>query len=108
MTRGPQVAVQVEALSKSYGTLQAVRQVSFEVDHGEVFALLGVNGAAKTTTVEISEGSHARDAGAVSVLGHDWAGRPRALRKRRAIVLQELAVEPNLTVREVLALGDES
>lgn len=62
-----------------------------------------MNGAAKTTTVEISEGSRARDAGAVSVLGHDWAGRPR-----RAIVLQELAVEPNLTVREVLALGEES
>ena len=49
-------AVVVEGLYKSYGKIDAVRDVSFEVDAGEVFALLGPNGAGKTTTVEILEG----------------------------------------------------
>ncbi|MDA8295943.1 MAG: ABC transporter ATP-binding protein [Actinomycetota bacterium] len=102
MVSAAQVAVEVDGLSKRYGTLEAVRSVSFAVERGEVFALLGPNGAGKTTTVEILEGFRSRDAGTVSVLGHDPSGRPRALRERLGIVLQELAVEPNLTVREVL------
>jgi ABC-2 type transport system ATP-binding protein len=94
-------AVSVEGLVKSYAGLEAVRGVSFAVHPGEVFALLGPNGAGKTTTVEILEGFRRRDAGVVSVLGYDPAGRPRALRRRLGIVLQECAVEPNLTVAEV-------
>ncbi len=92
----------VEDLHKSYGALEAVRGVSFTVERGEVFALLGPNGAGKTTTVEILEGFRSRDRGRVSVLGHDPASRSRAMRERVGIVLQELAVEPMLTVREVL------
>ena len=58
-------------LRKSYGSLEAVDDVSFEVEPGEVFALLGPNGAGKTTTIEILEGFRSRDAGAVEVLGVD-------------------------------------
>ena len=63
--------------------------MSFEVETGEVFGLLGPNGAGKTTTVEILEGYRSRDGGEVSVLGHDPAASPRALRERIGVVLQQ-------------------
>ena len=63
----------VRGLRKSYGERTAVDGVDLEVARGEVFALLGPNGAGKTTTVEILEGYRTRDAGEVSVLGHDPA-----------------------------------
>ncbi len=98
-------AVVVEGLAKSYRGARAVVDVSFEVPTGKVFALLGPNGAGKTTTVEILEGFRSRDAGAVTVLGFDPGDRSTGLELRRhvGIVLQELAVEPFLTVREVLS-----
>jgi ABC-2 type transport system ATP-binding protein len=98
-------AIVVEALRKSYGSVDAVSDVSFGVEAGEVFALLGPNGAGKTTTVEILEGFRPRDGGRVEVLGLDPGDRhqQRDLRARIGVVLQELAVEPYLTVREVLA-----
>ncbi len=98
-------SVVVEGLCKRYGSFEAVRDVTFNVEPGEVFALLGPNGAGKTTTVEILEGFRRRDAGHVEVLGVDPtnAATSRRLRERMGIVLQELAVEPLLTVREVLS-----
>ncbi len=97
-------AVSVEHLSKSYGDTVAVRDVSFEVERGEVFALLGPNGAGKTTTVEILEGFRDRTGGRVETLGVDPAdhGTQRWLRTRIGVVLQELAVEPYYSVRQVL------
>jgi ABC-2 type transport system ATP-binding protein len=78
--------------------------VAFEVQTGDIFALLGPNGAGKTTTIEILEGFRQRDAGRVSVLGYDPAdeGTSRVLRERMGVVLQELAVEPFLSVRQVV------
>src|SRR5580700_6076875 len=98
-------AVSVEHLSKSYGDTVAVRDVSFEVNKGEVFALLGPNGAGKTTTVEILEGFRERTGGRVETLGVDPSVRStqRWLRTRIGVVLQELAVEPFYTVRQVLS-----
>ena len=97
-------AVSVEHLSKSYGDTVAVRDVSFEVNKGEVFALLGPNGAGKTTTVEILEGFRERSGGRVETLGVDPAvhSTQRWLRTRIGVVLQELAVEPYYSVRQVL------
>jgi ABC-2 type transport system ATP-binding protein len=97
-------AVSVEHLAKSYGDTVAVRDVSFEVQKGEVFALLGPNGAGKTTTVEILEGFRHRSGGRVETLGVDPADRStqRWLRTRIGVVLQELAVEPYYSVRQVL------
>jgi ABC-2 type transport system ATP-binding protein len=94
----------VEHLAKSYGDNVAVRDVSFEVQKGEVFALLGPNGAGKTTCVEILEGFRTRSGGRVETLGVDPAdhGTQRWLRTRIGVVLQELAVEPYYTVRQVL------
>ena len=97
-------AVSVEHLAKSYGTAVAVRDVSFEVEKGEVFALLGPNGAGKTTCVEILEGFRTRSSGKVETLGVDPAevSTQRWLRSRIGVVLQELAIEPYYSVRQVL------
>src|SRR3954451_15691191 len=97
-------AIRVRDLRKTYGSLEAVRGVDFDVAEGEVFGFLGPNGAGKTTIVEILEGYRQRSAGEVEVLGHDPAKGERALRERIGIVLQETGVERFLKVAEVLAL----
>jgi ABC-2 type transport system ATP-binding protein len=98
-------AITVSGLAKSYGGVQAVRGVSFTVGRGEIFALLGPNGAGKTTTLEILEGFRGRDGGQADVLGLDPGDRAtgRELRERIGLVLQDIAVEPYLTVRETIA-----
>ncbi len=95
-------AILVRDLHKSYGDVEAVRGIDFEVARGEVFGLLGPNGAGKTTTVEVLEGYRDRSSGIVSVLGHDPAGRPRALRDRVGIVLQSSGVYRHVTVHEIV------
>jgi ABC-2 type transport system ATP-binding protein len=97
-------AVTVEGLEKSYGSLQAVRGISFEIGTGEVFGLLGPNGAGKTSTVEILEGYRERDSGRVEVLGADPAQAGREWRERIGVVLQSGSLYPQLTVAELLAL----
>ena len=94
-------AIVADDLRKSYDGVEALRGVSFEVRAGEVFGLLGPNGAGKTTTVEILEGYRTRDSGKVTVLGHDPAAAPRALRERIGVVLQQSEFTPLLTVHEV-------
>lgn len=97
-------AITVRGLKKSYGSVDAVRGVDFEVAEGEVFGFLGPNGAGKTTTVEILEGYRPRSEGEVEVLGHDPARGERSFRDRIGIVLQETGVERFLKVAEVIEL----
>jgi ABC-2 type transport system ATP-binding protein len=96
--------ISVRGLRKSYGELEAVRGIDLEVRRGEVFAFLGPNGAGKTTTVEILEGYRGRSGGEVSVFGIDPANADRRWRDRIGIVLQECNMQPELTVRETLAM----
>jgi ABC-2 type transport system ATP-binding protein len=93
-------AIVVLELTKSYGTVEALRGISFDVAEGEVFGLLGPNGAGKTTAVEILEGYRDRDGGDAVVLGVDPGESPRALRERIGVVLQQSELSPLLTVRE--------
>jgi ABC-2 type transport system ATP-binding protein len=95
-------AIEVRGLRKAYGATEAVCGIDLDVARGEVFALLGPNGAGKTTTLEILEGFRQRTAGEVRVLDVDPATAGGTLRERIGVVLQETAVEPYLTVREVL------
>jgi ABC-2 type transport system ATP-binding protein len=93
-------AISVRGLRKAYGDLEAIRGVDFEIERGEVFGLLGPNGAGKTTTVEILEGYRKRDAGEVTVLGHDPERPGAEFRQQIGVVLQQSELWPSLTVRE--------
>lgn len=95
-------AIEVGELVKVYGDVVAVDGVSFSVAEGEVYGLLGHNGAGKSTTVEILEGHRTATSGRVSVLGLDAGTDGRELRDRIGIVLQSSTVERELTVREAL------
>jgi ABC-2 type transport system ATP-binding protein len=96
--------VTVEHLSKRYGDLAALQDVSFEVAGGEVVALLGPNGAGKTTTMEILEGFQAPSGGAARVLGQAPSRAGRGWRARVGLVLQSTSLDPQLTVREALGV----
>ena len=97
-------AIDVRGLHKSYGSVHAVAGIDLAVRAGEVFALLGPNGAGKSTTVEILEGHRPRSSGEVTVLGYDPEVGGRSFRERIGIVLQEQAIENQLTVTEALRL----
>jgi len=99
-----EAAIDVQGLTKSYGSVEAVRGVDVTIATGEVFALLGPNGAGKTTIVEILEGHRQRDGGTVSVLGFDPARGDRAMKERIGVVLQSTGIEQFLTVAEVLEM----
>ena len=96
--------IEVEDLRKRYGDREVVRGIDLTVEAGQVVAVLGPNGAGKTTTVEILEGLTERSGGQVRVLGVDPARADSAWRERVGVVLQHVAVEPYLTVRELLDL----
>jgi ABC-2 type transport system ATP-binding protein len=96
--------IEVRALRKAYGSVEAVRGIDLSVARGEVYCLLGPNGAGKTTTAEILEGHRLPTSGSVSVLGRDPARGERALRDRVGIVLQDTALPTDLTVGEVLEM----
>ena len=96
--------VEVRGLFKRYGDVAAVDGVDLTIEAGEVFALLGPNGAGKTTMVEVLEGHRAADEGEISVLGYDPGTGGREFRERIGIVLQEGAVERELSVREALTI----
>ncbi len=96
--------IEVTGLRKSYGEVERIHGISFEVQAGEIFGFLGTNGAGKTTTIEILEGYRPRNAGQVSVLGSDPARGDRAWRNRIGLVLQECELDPVYTVRETLSM----
>jgi ABC-2 type transport system ATP-binding protein len=96
------LAVEVHALWKAYGEIQAVDGIDLEVRKGEIFALIGPNGAGKTTTLEILEGYRIPDSGSVSVLGFDPTKRSRAFKERIGIVLQSTSLPLYLRVEEAI------
>jgi ABC-2 type transport system ATP-binding protein len=97
-------AIDVAALEKRYGTVQAVDGLTFSIAVGEVFGLLGPNGAGKTTTVEILEGYRRADAGSVRVLGVDPWRDGRRLRPQIGVMLQEGGLYPGIRPLEALRL----
>ncbi|MEU0527341.1 ABC transporter ATP-binding protein [Streptomyces niveus] len=101
MTSTP--VIDVERLNLSYGDFHAVKDLSFQVGKGELYALLGTNGAGKTSTLETIEGHRKATSGTVRVFGHSPRDR-RAVRPRMGIMLQESGFSPDLTVRESVRL----
>ncbi|MFD5315953.1 ABC transporter ATP-binding protein [Streptomyces sp. NPDC127098] len=95
--------IDVERLNLFYGDFHAVKDLSFQVGRGELYALLGTNGAGKTSTLEVVEGHRTATSGTVRVLGQSPRDR-RAVRPRMGIMLQESGFSPDLTVRESVRL----
>jgi ABC-2 type transport system ATP-binding protein len=94
----------VRELRKSYGRVEAVRGVSFEVRDREILGLLGPNGAGKTTTLECLIGLREPDAGEIEVCGVDARRRPRDVKQKIGAALQTTALQDKITPREALRL----
>ena len=97
-------AIVVKNLEKSYGDLQVLRGVDFDVVRGSIFALLGSNGAGKTTVVRILSTLLKADAGTASVNGFDVAKQAADVRESISLTGQFAAVDEILTGRENLVL----
>src|SRR5476649_1937922 len=97
-----QPLLSVKGLSKSYGGVQAVRDVSFALKAGEILALIGPNGAGKSTCFDMLNGQNTPDTGRINLLGQDTAGKkPRAIwRLGVGRTFQITATFPTMTVRE--------
>jgi len=95
--------IEVDGLTVTYGDFAAVRDVSFQVRRGELYALLGTNGAGKTSTLEVIEGHRKLTAGTVRIFGASPEDR-QSVRSRMGIMLQESGFSPDLTVHESVAL----
>ena len=96
--------IEVRGLVKRYAEVTAVDGLSLDIGAGEVYGLLGENGAGKSTTIEILEGHRHATSGEVSVLGVDPRRADGAFYDRIGIVLQSSGIERVLTVREVLTM----
>lgn len=96
--------IRVEKLSKIFGEVKAVDQVSFEVGRGEIFAFLGPNGAGKTTTIKMLTTLLAPTSGTLEIDGLDPRVRPNEVRKRFGIVFQDPSLDGDLTAYENMEL----
>jgi ABC-2 type transport system ATP-binding protein len=96
------IAIEVNALTIRYADLVAVDSVSFAASHGEVTALLGRNGAGKTSTLEACEGLRRATSGSVRVLGADAARLSAAVRARMGVMLQDGGIAPGARVRHLV------
>ncbi|MEU5902879.1 ABC transporter ATP-binding protein [Micromonospora sp. NPDC047527] len=95
--------IEVDRLNLTYGDFHAVKDLSFQVRAGELYALLGTNGAGKTSTLEVVEGHRRPTSGTVRVFGRNPQDR-RTVRPRIGVMLQESGFSPDLTVRESVGL----
>lgn len=97
-----QPAIEIRGVSKAYGSVRALADISLDIPEGEFFALLGPNGAGKTTLISTLAGLARADAGELKVMGHDVVTDYRGARRSLGVVPQELVFDPFFTVRETL------
>ena len=95
-------SIEIKNLSKSFGDVKAVDDLSFKVKKGEFFAFLGVNGAGKSTTISIMCGQLEKDGGTVTVNGKSTESRMDEIRKEIGVVFQSSVLDAPLTVRDNL------
>ena len=94
--------IEISHLSKRFGDVQAVNDLSFRVKEGELFAFLGVNGAGKSTTINIMCGQLAKDSGTVRIGGADLDRDPDCIRRNLGVVFQGSVLDQDLSVQDNL------
>ena len=102
MSKETEFAIEVDQLTKRYGDLLAVNDISFTVRKGEVFAFLGPNGAGKTSTVEIIETIRTPTSGNVTLLGMDVTKKKQEIVHRIGVLPQGFSSFDRITVRETI------
>ena len=88
--------IEITHLSKHFGDVQAVQDLSFRVKKGELFAFLGVNGAGKSTTINIMCGQLAKDGGSVTICGTDLDSEPDRIKRSLGVVFQGSVLDLSL------------
>ena len=94
--------IEIKNLSKSFGDVKAVDNLSFKVKEGELFAFLGVNGAGKSTTINIICAQTEKDAGSVTVDGESIDSGADKIKRELGVVFQSSVLDPALTVYDNL------
>lgn len=94
--------IQIEHLSKRFGQVQAVDDLSFRVKEGELFAFLGVNGAGKSTTINILCGQLPKDSGTVTICGTDLDTDASRIKQDLGVVFQNSVLDKDLSVQDNL------
>ncbi len=94
--------IKISHLNKSFGDIKAVNDISFQVQKGELFAFLGVNGAGKSTTISIICGQLRKDSGNVQIQGTDLERLGKTVGEKLGVVFQDSVLDKPLTVRENL------
>lgn len=97
-------AIKTNALTKQYGSLTALDALNLTIHDGELFALLGVNGAGKTTAIKLLSGLMTPTSGTAAIYDHDILTQTNEAKSLLATSPQETAVAPNLTTRENLEM----
>lgn len=94
--------LEIKNLYKSFGEVKAVQDLSFQVKEGDLFAFLGVNGAGKSTTINILCGQLAKDSGEITVDGHDLDRELPQIKKKIGVVYQNSVLDKALSVKDNL------
>lgn len=94
--------IEVTGLKKKFGTLMAVDNVNFSVERGELFGFLGINGAGKSTTINMLSTIYKPTEGTIKICGFDVMTQPNEVRKKIGVVSQNNCLDTKLTVRENL------
>ncbi len=94
--------IEIKNLSKSFGDVKAVQDLSFHVNRGELFAFLGVNGAGKSTTISIMCGQAVKDSGNIVICGHNIDSGVGDISRKLGVVFQNSVLDQMLTVEENL------
>lgn len=94
--------IRINGLSKSFGEIKAVDDLSFSVREGELFAFLGINGAGKSTTINIMCGQQKKDSGKIEIDGKDLDAGGNAIKREIGVVFQSSALDAPLSVYDNL------
>lgn len=94
--------IEISNLCKSFGEVKAVQDLSFCVKEGELFAFLGVNGAGKSTTINMLCGQLEKDGGTIMVCGKEQTGNAQEVKREIGVVFQNSALDKYLTVKDNL------